>query len=108
MLPAVSDDDDFNPDEQVNSRMADAVATFGLNEKAKHPPEPEATKPATKKSSATSLAAKAAAKSNSSRADLSNKDIIEMQQRGELEVFADLLGECDRVCAAEQRVASVF
>lgn len=86
------DDDDYNPDEQVNSRIADAVATFGLSEKAKLPPEPEAPKPATKKVSATSLAAKANARSHNTRNELSKAEILEMQQRGELEVFADLLG----------------
>lgn len=80
----ISDDDDYNPDEQITSRIADAVATFGLDEKVKQPPEPEAPKPATKKPSATSLAAKANASSNSARGDLSRAEILELQQRGEV------------------------
>jgi hypothetical protein len=66
--------------------MADAVATVGLTEKVTAPSEPEKPvepKPAAKVKSVTTV---------KPQRDLTAAEIVELQKRGDMEMFAGVLG----------------
>ncbi|KAI6179940.1 SWIRM domain-containing protein [Aphelenchoides besseyi] len=87
------DDDDFDPSAQIDNKLADAMATYGLDQKLKAAATTAETekKEAEKKTAVTNKNTKSSSTSQQKR-DLTQAEIRELQQRGELEMFADLLG----------------
>jgi len=90
------DDDDYDPTAQLNERLADAVATVGLSDDVATPsesekPEPEPEKKTTSKAKSS---AKSATSNNKDYQDrqLTQAEILDLQQRGDMEMFAGVLG----------------
>ncbi|KAI6171560.1 hypothetical protein M3Y97_01029900 [Aphelenchoides bicaudatus] len=79
------DDDDYDPTAQINERMADAVAVVGIVDEVKKEPDP-AEKVVEKPKPKPVKTPKPEAR------DLSKAEIEELQKRGDMEMFAGLLG----------------
>uniref|UniRef100_A0A1I7S628 Eukaryotic translation initiation factor 3 30 kDa subunit n=2 Tax=Bursaphelenchus xylophilus TaxID=6326 RepID=A0A1I7S628_BURXY len=78
------DADDFDP----TAQLQDKIATLGLEEKLRDEPEPEPKKE--KSNKAASSKAKPAA--SGGQRELSRAEILDLQKRSDMELFADLIG----------------
>ncbi|KAI6224560.1 hypothetical protein M3Y99_01383900 [Aphelenchoides fujianensis] len=85
------DDDDYDPTAHVSARVADAVATLGLDDKLKaEKAEAEKQAAAQKAAAAQSKGAKSTKTSGAAgkNREMSAAEILELQKRGDLEIKA--------------------